>query len=74
MGELTERAKAANSGRSLGGGLRRPGGDRSRDRIVHRAIDERDIFMPEIFFDPLLDPLRSSSRYPEVLAGMGLTR
>ena len=39
-----------------------------------RGIRTRDNLLTENFFDPLLDSLRSSSRYPEVLAGMGLTR
>jgi hypothetical protein len=39
---------------------------------LHRAIDERDIFMPEIFFDPLLDPLRGDPRFARVVQRMGL--
>ena len=37
-----------------------------------RAIAEKDIYVPENFFDPLLDPLRSDPRYPMVLQKLGL--
>ncbi len=37
-----------------------------------RGIRTRDNLLTENFFDPLLDPLRSDPRYPEVLDGMGL--
>jgi tetratricopeptide (TPR) repeat protein len=40
---------------------------------LHRGIQERDQYLPENFFDPLLDPLRSDARYGEVLKQMGLT-
>jgi serine/threonine-protein kinase len=39
---------------------------------LHRGIDERDIFMPEVFFDPLLDPLRADPRFRRVEERMGL--
>jgi eukaryotic-like serine/threonine-protein kinase len=39
---------------------------------LNRGIDQRDIYIPENFFDPLLDPLRSDPRYPSVVARMGL--
>ncbi len=39
---------------------------------LHRAVDERDIFMPEIFFDPLLDPLRKDPRFRKVEERMGV--
>jgi hypothetical protein len=42
--------------------------------LLHRAIDERDIFMPEIFFDPLLDPLRRDPRFRGVEERMGVAR
>jgi hypothetical protein len=35
---------------------------------MNRGIDEKDIYIPENFFDPLLDPLRSDA----VLARMGI--
>jgi len=39
---------------------------------LHRGIDERDIFLPENFFDPLLDPLRGDPRFTRVVQRMGL--
>jgi adenylate cyclase len=48
-------------------------GDRTRAfEYLHRAIDARDIFMPEDFFDPLLDPLRRDPRFARVVERMGL--
>ncbi|HSE65904.1 MAG TPA: hypothetical protein VLB12_02885, partial [Gemmatimonadales bacterium] len=41
---------------------------------LNRGIDEKDIYIPENFFDPLLDPLRKDPRYEQVLARMGLER
>jgi eukaryotic-like serine/threonine-protein kinase len=37
-----------------------------------KGVDQRDIFMPENFFDPLLDPLRRDPRYAELTRKMGL--
>jgi len=46
-------------------------GDTSKGlKWLNRAIDERDIYIPENFFEPLLDPLRQD---PGVLQRMGLT-
>jgi serine/threonine-protein kinase len=42
--------------------------------LLHQAIDERDIFMPEVFFDPLLDPLRKDPRFRKVEELMGVAR
>jgi hypothetical protein len=75
MGELTERAKRGEFGAfTLAvayGGL----GETDRGfAALHRAIDERDIFMPEIFFDPLLDPLRRDPRFRKVEERMGVAR
>jgi len=36
---------------------------------LNRAIDQRDIYIPENFFEPLLDPLRNN---PQVLRRMGI--
>jgi tetratricopeptide (TPR) repeat protein len=37
-----------------------------------KGLSERDIFMPENFYDPLLDPLRRDPRFAKVMEGMGL--
>jgi serine/threonine-protein kinase len=37
-----------------------------------RAIDERDIFLPEDFFDPLLDRLRADPRFAQLEQRMGI--
>ena len=42
-----------------------PKGGQARER-------EKDILLPENFYDPLLDPLREGPGYAEVLRGMGL--
>ncbi len=39
---------------------------------LHRAIDVRDAYLPEDFFDPLLDPLRADARFARVEERMGL--
>ena len=41
---------------------------------LHRAIDQRDIFLPEVFFDPVLHPLRGDPRFRGVEERMGLGR
>ena len=40
---------------------------------LNRGVDEKDIYIPENFFDPLLDPIRRDPRYPALLARMGLS-
>ena len=48
-------------------------GDRSRGiEWLHRAIDEKDIFVPENFSDPWLEPLRGDPRFAEVEQRLGL--
>ena len=39
---------------------------------LNHAIDVRDPFLPEDFFDPLLDPLRADPRFAEVERRMGI--
>jgi len=39
---------------------------------LNRGIDQHDIYIPENFFEPLLDPLRKDPRFARVVARMGL--
>jgi eukaryotic-like serine/threonine-protein kinase len=39
---------------------------------LNRGIAQRDIYIPENFFEPLLDPLRRDPRFKQVLMQMGL--
>jgi tetratricopeptide (TPR) repeat protein len=39
-----------------------------------RGVDQHDIYIPENFFEPLLDPLRADPRYPQLVRRMGLGR
>jgi len=41
---------------------------------LQRGVEQRDSYMPENFFDPILDPVRSQPGYARVLAALGLTR
>jgi TolB-like protein len=48
-------------------------GDETRGlEWLNRAIDQHDIYIPENFFDPLLDPLRRDPRFEQVVTRMGL--
>jgi hypothetical protein len=42
--------------------------------MLNRGIDQRDIYIPENFFEPLLDPLRSDPSFEQVSDRMGLKR
>jgi serine/threonine-protein kinase len=39
---------------------------------LNRGIDQHDLYIPENFFEPLLDPLRRDPRFKEVSTRMGL--
>jgi len=39
---------------------------------LNRGIDQRDIYIPENFFEPLLDPLRRDSSFERVSDRMGV--
>ena len=41
---------------------------------LQRGIDRRDNYIPETFFDPRLDPIRSEPGYSRILAGLGLAK
>ena len=41
---------------------------------LDRAVAVRDVFMPEDFFDPLLDPLRADPRFAGIERRMGIAR
>ena len=41
---------------------------------LNRGIDQHDIYIPENFFEPLLDPLRRDPRFDAVVRRMGIQR
>jgi len=41
---------------------------------LQRGIDQHDSYMPENFFDPILDPIRSEPGYARILTGLGLAK
>jgi serine/threonine-protein kinase len=48
-------------------------GDKARAiEWLNKGIDQRDAMMPENFYDPLIDPLRTDPSYAEVERRMGL--
>jgi serine/threonine-protein kinase len=48
-------------------------GDKTRAiELLERGIADKDIFLPENFFDPLLDSLRNEPRFAEIERKMGL--
>ncbi|HUQ14490.1 MAG TPA: protein kinase [Gemmatimonadales bacterium] len=75
LGELTERAKRGEFGAfTLAMAYTGLGETDRAIAALHQAIDERDIFMPEVFFDPLLDPLRGDPRFRRIVERMGLAQ
>jgi TolB-like protein len=75
MDEVAERAKRGEFGSFTLAVAYGALGETDRGiALLHRAIDERDIFMPEIFFDPLLDPLRRDPGFRGVEERMGVAR
>jgi serine/threonine-protein kinase len=50
-------------------------GDATRGlQWLNRGIDQHDMYIPENFFEPLLDPLRMDPRFERVLTRMALKR
>lgn len=73
LGELTERAERGEfSALALAIACTGLGETRRAIEALHRAIDQRDIFLPEVFFDPLLHPLRRDPRFRRVEERLGL--
>ena len=52
-------------------GVCRGGGCDEGDRVASRGIDQKDIYIPENFFEPLLDPLRKDPRFEQIVTRIG---
>jgi serine/threonine-protein kinase len=75
LGELIERTRRAEVGPfALAIAYTGLGQTGRAIEALHQAIDQRDIFLPEDFFDPLLDPLRRDPRFGRVVERMGLAQ
>ncbi len=73
MDELTERVKRGDFGQfALAIAYTGMGETGRAIEALHRGIDGRDIFLAEIFFDPMLHPLRKDPRFRRVEERMGL--
>jgi TolB-like protein/Tfp pilus assembly protein PilF/tRNA A-37 threonylcarbamoyl transferase component Bud32 len=73
LGELTERSKRGEFGPfALAIAYTGLGETGRAIEALHRAIDQRDIFLPEVFFDPMLHPLRADPQFRRVEERMGL--
>jgi hypothetical protein len=50
-------------------------GDRARSiEWLQRGVERRDSYIPENFFDPLLDPIRTGPDYERIRQALALSR